>query len=95
MRKVDPIGLGKCPEGYEYIRGYTDKHGIYTRPFCRKMRKTKIKMNMTMEYPGQTTIKATVKQGFHSNKISWQSDTEDIIKNNKQLSDALSKEDDE
>ena len=93
MRKIDPIGVGECPEGYEYIRGYTDKYGTYTRPFCRKMRKTTVKMKMRMEYPGQTTIKASVRRGIHMEKVTWDSDTEDIIKNNKQLSDAMNKDD--
>ena len=93
MRKIDPIGVGEFPEGYEYIRGYTDKYGTYTRPFCRKMRKTTVKMKMKMQYPGQTTIKASIRRGIHMEKVAWDSDTEDIIKNDKQLSDAMNNDD--
>ena len=63
MRKIDPIGDGCCPEGYEYVHGHDEK-GIHVRPYCRNISSKRIKMMFDMRYPGNTTIKASVREGF-------------------------------
>ena len=89
MRKVDPIGQGRCPEGYEFVHGYKDKSGTYVRPFCRKIRKVSVKLKMTMNYPGETVIKGSVRKGIHKDSATWKGSTEDIMNGNKELKDAM------
>ena len=95
MRKVDPIGQGRCPEGYEFVHGYKDKSGTYVRPFCRKMKKVSVKLNMKMNYPGETTIKGSVRQGFHRETVSWTGSTEALVNSSKELKDAINGDDTE
>lgn len=80
MRKVDPIGPGRCPEGYEYVHSYKDKSGTYVRAFCRKERKTTVKLKMKMEYPGNTKISGSVRQGWRYSHVSETVPTQDILK---------------
>ena len=89
MRKVDPIGQGRCPEGYEFVHGYKDKSGTYVRPFCRKMRKVSVRLNMKMNYPGETTIKGSVRKGFRRETVSWTGSTDDLVNSSKELKDAI------
>lgn len=36
LRRIEPIN-GICPDGYEYVRGHTEKSGVRVRSFCRKI----------------------------------------------------------
>ena len=82
---------GKCPDGFEYVSGYKGKFG-YVNPFCRKIKKTVVKVKIKMEYPGKTKISGVVRKGIHFQKVSGDFNTDDIVKKNKKLSDALSKD---
>lgn len=33
---------GKCPYGYEFVEGYTDRNFIMHESYCRKIRKVRI-----------------------------------------------------
>ena len=68
LRKIELIN-GKCPEGYEYVRGHIEHSGIRVREFCRKIPEKRIKMVMDMRYPGNTKIKISGGQGM-KNHIS-------------------------
>ncbi len=79
MRKIEPAHVGECPEGYEYIRGYHEKSGIYVRPFCRKIRKTVVKIKAKIDYPGDTRMTASVRQGLKYSHVSETIPTEDFL----------------
>ena len=36
LRRVEPIN-GQCPDGFEYVRGHSEKSGTRVREFCRKI----------------------------------------------------------
>ncbi len=91
MRKIDPLGPGRCPEGYEYVHGYKDRTGTYVRPFCRKITRKRLNIKMSIDYPGNTKIKFSAKEGFHgkSGKISVPTESLFTGDNGKQLEDLL------
>ncbi len=92
MRKIEPIGTS-CPEGYEYVHGHDEK-GIHVRPYCRKIRmmsRKRIKMKFDMRYPGNTTIKASVREGFRHASASATVPTDSLFtgEQGKQLQDMM------
>ena len=90
MRKIEPNGR-MCPEGYEYVHGHDEK-GIHVRSYCRKISKKRIKFMIDMKYPGNTTVKASVRQGFQYESESVTVPTESLFngENGKQLQDMMS-----
>ena len=91
MRKIEPIGIS-CPDGYEYVHGHNEK-GIHVRSYCRKISKKRIKVMVDMKYPGNTTVKASIGQGFRHESESVTVPTESLFGNGdigKELQDRMS-----
>ena len=84
MLEVEPNEIGGCPEGYEYVKGYTDKKGGYVHPFCRKCKKTTVVMKVKMDYPGNTKISASLRRGLTYRHTSETVSTEEIMNSNGQ-----------
>lgn len=78
MRITEVLSNGKCPEGYEYVKGYMKK-GKHVKPFCRKIKKMVARVKVKMEYPGKTTVKGTLRNGFHVDRVSATVDTHEIM----------------
>jgi hypothetical protein len=93
MRKIEPTGLHQCPEGYEYVNGHEEK-GIHVRPYCRKISKKRIKMKFDMRYPGNTTITASVREGFKRESASYNVPTDSLFvdEKGKQLQDIMNEQ---
>ena len=53
------------------------------------MKKVSVKLNLKMNYPGDTTIKGSVRRGIHRETVSWTGSTEDLVNSSKELKDAL------
>jgi hypothetical protein len=89
MRKIEPTGM-RCPEGYEYVHGHDEK-GIHVRAYCRKISMKRIKVKFDMRYPGNTTVKASVREGFRHESGSYTVPTDSLFggEEGKQLQDAL------
>ena len=79
MVTVEPNEIGGCPEGYEYVKGYTDKKGGYVHPFCRKCKKTTVVMKLKIDYPGNTKISASVRKGLKYHHVTETVPTEEIM----------------
>ena len=53
------------------------------------MRKVSVRLNMKMNYPGETTIKGSVRKGFRRETVSWTGSTDDLVNSSKELKDAI------
>ena len=76
--RIEPEA-GECPEGYEYVRGHWENRKSYVRPFCRRIPKKRIKLKVDMRYPGNTTVTASARQGWHGASVSETVPTESLF----------------
>lgn len=51
LRRVEPIN-GQCPDGFEYVRGHSEKSGTRVREFCRKIPEYRLKQIKSGSYFG-------------------------------------------